>query len=322
MNTTNVELPTFKDVRQADRHVQQDIHRTPILTSRLVNQRCDAHLFFKCENFQRVGAFKIRGALNAIRLLSDEEASRGVITHSSGNHAQALTLAARLKDIKATVIMPENAPPNKIEAVRNYGADLHFCAPTQQAREEKTQELIDQTGATFIPSYDHPHIIAGQGTAGYELFKEIGDIDQILVPVGGGGLLSGVALAVKHIRPEINVIGVEPALTNDAYRSFNEGKIVQPERTDTIADGLRTSLGNYTFEIIRNKVDDIVTVKEKSIVEAMRLIWERMKIIVEPSGAVPLAGILEDQIDVTDERVVLIVSGGNADLHRLPWNAD
>ncbi len=309
----------FEDVRQADRHIQRHIHRTPILTSSLANQRTGGQLFFKCENFQKVGAFKIRGALNAVRKLTDEEAVRGVITHSSGNHAQALSLAARKFDIQATVVMPENAPKNKIAATKGYGADVHFCEPTQSAREQKTKELTEQTGAVFIPSYNHPDIIAGQGTVGYELFKEIGDLDRILVPVGGGGLISGIALAVKHINPDIEIIGVEPGLTNDAYRSFHEEQIVQPERTDTIADGLRTSLGDLTFNIIRDKVDDIVTVGEDAIRESMRYIWERLKIVIEPSAAVPLAGIFENKIDIKDQRVVLIVSGGNADLDQLPW---
>lgn len=319
MNTHAVNLPIFEDVRQADRQIQQHIHRTPILTSRLANERFGGDLFFKCENFQKTGAFKFRGALNAIQGLTADEAARGVITHSSGNHAQALSLAARKFGIRATVVMPENAPQNKFAAAKNYGAEVHVCAPTQKAREQKTKELSEETGAVFIPSYNNPHIIAGQGTVGYELFKEIGDIDQILAPVGGGGLISGIALAVKHINPDIQLIGVEPGLTNDAYRSFREGHIVTPERTDTIADGLRTSLGDLTFKVIRDKVDDIVTVGEETIQEAMRYIWERLKIVIEPSAAVPLAGIIENKVDSEDQRTVLVVSGGNADLDHLPW---
>ncbi len=280
---------------------------------------CDAELFFKCENFQKAGAFKIRGATNAVFALGDEEASQGVATHSSGNHAAALALAARWRGIKAYVVMPENAPEVKRNAVDNYGAEIIFCRPTLEAREEGLAKIVDRTGAIFIHPYNDYRVISGQGTAALELCEEIPDLDIVMTPVGGGGLLSGTAIAVSAISPKAHVIAAEPERANDAYRSFQAGRIIPANNPDTIADGLRTSLGALTFPIIRRYVKEIVTVSEEGIVKAMRYIWERMKIIVEPSAAVPLEALLTKRIELPGKRIGVILSGGNVDLANLPW---
>jgi len=280
---------------------------------------CKAEIFFKCENFQKVGAFKIRGATNAVFALVDEEASHGVATHSSGNHAAALALAARWRGIKAYVVMPENAPDIKRNAVADYGAEIGFCKPTLEAREEGLAKVIDFTGAAFIHPYNDYRVISGQGTAAIELCEEIPDLDIVMTPVGGGGLLSGTAIAVSAISQKTNVVAAEPERADDAYRSFKAGRIIPVNNPDTIADGLRTSLGNLTFPIIRRHVKEIVTVSEEGIVKAMRCIWERMKIIVEPSAAVPLGALLTKRIDLSGKRIGIILSGGNVDLANLPW---
>ena len=312
-------IPTITDIRQAAKRIQKYIHRTPVLTSANINQIAGAELFFKCENFQKVGAFKARGATNAVFSLTDEEASRGVATHSSGNHAAAMALAARFRGIPAYIVMPRTAPPVKKKAVEGYSAEITFCEPTLQAREAGLEAVVERTGAAFIHPYNDYRIIAGQATASLELLEEIERVDVVLTPVGGGGLTSGTALTVKYLSPETRMIATEPEMADDAYRSFRDGKIYPSVNPRTIADGLLTSLGDKTFGIITKYVDDIVTVSEKSIIAAMRLIWERMKIVVEPSAAVPLAAIVSGRLDVSGKRAGIILSGGNVDLDQLPW---
>lgn len=312
-------LPTFADVEKAHQLIQQYAHRTPVMSSVSINEIVGAELFFKCENLQKVGAFKFRGACNAVFSLSDEDAAKGVGTHSSGNHAAALALAARMRGIAAHIVMPINSPEIKKKAVAGYGADITFCQPTLQARESTLAKVIEETGATEIHPYNNFHVIAGQGTAAKELIEDKGEFDIIMAPVGGGGLLSGTAISTKHLLPGCKVIAAEPAGADDAYRSFQSKKLVPSVQPQTIADGLLTSLGERNFAIIMDKVDDIVTVSEEAIVEAMRLVWERMKIIIEPSSAVPLAAILEKKLDVQNKKVGIILSGGNLDLGKLPF---
>lgn len=311
--------PTIKEIKEAAVQIKPFVHRTPVLTCDTLNRLCEAEIFFKCENFQKVGAFKIRGATNAVFVLEDRDASRGVATHSSGNHAAALALAARWRGIKAYVVMPDNAPEVKRDAVADYGAEIIFCKPTLQAREESLRKVVDRTGAAFIHPYNDHRVISGQGTAALELCEEIPELDVVMTPVGGGGLLSGTAITVTGISPETRVIGAEPERADDACRSFHAGRIIPVDNPDTIADGLLTSLGDLTFPIIKSHVKDIVTVSEKGIIEAMRYIWERMKIIVEPSGAVPLGALLTKRTAISGKRIGIILSGGNVDLANLPW---
>ncbi len=322
MTTITQKIPTYSDIQVARRNIMKYAHRTPVLTNRQVNERAGCEVVFKCENFQKGGAFKFRGACNTVLQLSDEQAAKGVATHSSGNHAQAIALAAKIRGIEAYIVMPENAPEVKKRAVRGYGAEITFCKPTLEAREATLEKVTEQTDAAFIHPYNHPDIIAGQGTTAMELLKECPALDAILAPVGGGGLVSGTAIAADRIAPETKVIGCEPELADDAYRSFKTGALQPVKRVDTVADGLRTSLGELSFACIQQYVDDIVTVSEKQIVEAMRFIWERMKIIVEPSSAVPVAALFSDKIEAKDERIGIIISGGNVDLENLPWNTD
>nr|WP_319573186.1 pyridoxal-phosphate dependent enzyme [uncultured Draconibacterium sp.] len=312
-------MPNYSDVERAHEIVQKYAHRTPVLSSVSINQIVGAELYFKCENLQKVGAFKFRGACNAVFSLSEEDAQKGVATHSSGNHAAALALAARMRGIAAHIVMPENSPEIKKKAVAGYGAKITFCKPTLQARESTLAQVIEETGATEIHPYNNFHVIAGQGTAAKELIEDQGEFDVLIAPVGGGGLMSGTAISAKHLLPDCKVIAAEPAGADDAYRSFHSKKWVPSENPKTIADGLLTSLGDRNFEIILTKVDDIVTVSEEGIVEAMRMIWERMKIIIEPSSAVPLAAILEKKVDVQGKKVGIILSGGNLDLGKLPF---
>jgi len=312
-------IPTLDDIKKAHTVIKPYARFTPVLRSEHVNNRTKSDIYFKCENFQKVGAFKFRGACNAVLTLSDEDAKNGVSTHSSGNHAQALALAARIRGIQAHVVMPENAPRVKVEAVRGYGAEITFCESTLESRESTLQQVVSKTGATIIHPYNDSRIVAGQGTAALELLETNPDLDIILTPVGGGGLLSGTALSTKYINPNIKVIGTEPEQANDAYESFKAGKLIPAYHTNTIADGLRTSLGVLPFSIIKDYVDDIVTVSEASIIEAMRYIWERLNIIIEPSCAVPVAAIFEGKIDVQGKKVGIIITGGNVDLDNLPW---
>jgi len=313
------DVPTLEEIREAANRIRPHVHRTPVLTCRALNAMVGAELFFKCENFQKVGAFKIRGAANAVFSLGQKKVSRGVATHSSGNHAAALAFAARSRGVKAYVVMPENAPQVKKDAVAGYGAQISFCRPTLQAREETLAKVIDQTGAVAIHPYNDFLIIAGQATAALELLEDVPNLDIVMTPIGGGGLTSGTALSVRYIWPKAKVIAAEPEGADDAYRSFRSGKLIPSEHPQTVADGLLTSLGDKTFPIVRDFVDDIVTVSEEGIIQAMRCIWERMKIIVEPSAAVPLGTLLTHRLDVRGKRVGIILSGGNVDLERLPW---
>ena len=266
-----------------------------------------------------MGAFKFRGACNAVAKLSEQDGKKGIITHSSGNHAQAVALASRMNGYKATIVMPENAPRVKVNAVRGYGAEVVFCEPTIAARSETAKRLVDETGATFIHPYNHPDVMAGQGTCAKEFLEDVPDLDIIMAPVGGGGLISGTAITARHLKPGIKVYGAEPVLADDAYRSFHSGSIEPVLRTDTIADGLRTSLGELTFEVIHKHVDDIFTVSEESIIRDMRAVWERMKIIIEPSCSVPLAAVRDRKLDASGKKVGIILTGGNVDLDNLPW---
>lgn len=310
---------SLEQIRAAHDRIRDKINRTPVMTSESLDALAGARLFFKCENLQKVGAFKARGATNAVFSLTDEEARRGVATHSSGNHAAALARAAKLRGIPAYIVMPNSAPKVKVASVRRYGGEIIFCEPTIEARESTAARVSADTGAVFIHPYDDLRVMAGQGTMAIELLEEVPDLDIVLAPVGGGGQLSGVAVAAKALKPNIKVIAVEPAGADDAARSFKAGHIVPSVNPKTIADGLRTSLSEKTFAEIKQHVDDIVTVSEEGIVKAMRSIWEVMKQIVEPSGAVTYAAVVENKLDVKDKRIGLILSGGNLDLDKLPW---
>ena len=311
--------PDFKQILEAAERIRPYAHRTPVMTSESLNRLCGTEVFLKCENLQKVGAFKFRGATNAVFNLSETETARGVATHSSGNHAQALALAASLRGIPAYIVMPDNAPVVKKSAVRGYGGKITFCEPNQQAREATLARIIAETGAAMIHPYDNALVIAGQGTAALELLEGYPDLDAVIAPVGGGGLLSGTALAATGFSPKIRVIGAEPEMADDAYRSLQAGKIIPSVNPQTIADGLLTSLGELTFPIIRDYVEQIVTVSEQAIIEAMRFIWERTKLIIEPSAAVPVGLLLEKKIDLSGLKVGIILSGGNVDLNKLPW---
>jgi threonine dehydratase len=317
MNTTL----TLADIRAAHARIADKIHRTPVLTSATLDALCGGHLFFKCENFQKIGAFKARGAANAVFSLTDAEAAHGVATHSSGNHAAALARAARLRGIPAHIVMPSNAPKTKIESVRRHGGIIVFCEPTLVAREAACAKIIAETGAWLVHPFNDYAVMAGQGTATLELLEQAPDLDLVIAPVGGGGLLCGTAVAAKGMRPGTRVIAAEPAGADDAARSLAAGRIIPLEQAATIADGLRTSLSERTFPLIQQNVDGIVTVSEDSIVAAMRRICEVLKIIIEPSCAVPYAAIMEQKIDVTGKRVGIILTGGNVDLDALPWLA-
>jgi threonine dehydratase len=306
-------------IRAAHERIYPHVHRTPVLTSARLDEVNGASLFFKCENFQKVGAFKARGATNAVFSLGDTIAQRGVATHSSGNHGAAVARAAKLRGIPAHIVMPSNSAKVKIRAVEGYGARVVFCEPTEQARDAVCGDVIAKTGATLIHSFENPDVIAGQGTAAVELLEDIPDLDLVMCPIGGGGLLAGTAVAAKAMRPNIKVIAAEPANADDAAQSFRAGSVIHTKKKFTIADGLRTNVGEPNFEIIKRYVDDIVTVSEDSIISAMRAIWETMKIVIEPSSAVPFAAIREGKIDVARQRVGIVLTGGNVDLDALPW---
>ena len=311
--------PTLDDIRAAAQRIKPFIHRTPVLTNESLNRRIGAQVFLKCENLQKVGAFKFRGACNAVFSLGNDDAKQGVSTHSSGNHAQALALAAKLRGIPAYIVMPRNAPKVKKEAVAGYGGQITFCEPTLEARESTLAKIAEETGSTVIHPYDNENIIAGQGTAALELLEEIPELDVIIAPVGGGGLISGTAIAVTGIRNGIRVIAAEPEMADDAYRSIQAGEIVPSTNPKTIADGLLTSLGKITFPIIQGSVEQIITVSESAIIESMKFIWERAKIIIEPSAAVAVSVLWEGKIDLSELKVGVILSGGNVDLQKLPW---
>jgi threonine dehydratase len=311
--------PAFTDVEAAAERIRPYAHRTPVLTSSALDAMVGARLFFKCENFQRVGAFKFRGACNAVFSLTPDEVRRGVATHSSGNHAQALALAARLRGVPAFVVMPSNSRAVKKAAVAGYGARITQCEPTLASREETLDRVVAETGAAVVHPYDDPRVIAGQGTAALELMADVPDLDVVMTPVGGGGLLAGTAIAVHAVSSATQVIAAEPTGADDAFRSLQEGKIVPSVNPQTICDGLLTSLGTLTFPVIRERVSRIVTVSDQMTIAAMRYLWERMKIVVEPSAAVPLAALLAGGLQVSGRRIGIIVSGGNVDLESLPW---
>ena len=312
-------MPNLQDIQQAAERIQPYAHRTPVLTNASLNQRVGAQVYLKCENFQKVGAFKFRGACNAVYSLSDEEAARGVCTHSSGNHAQALALAARMRGIPAYIVMPNNAPSVKKNAVAAYGGQITFCEPTLEARESTLERIRLETGANVVHPYNDERVIAGQGTAALELLSDVPDLDVIIAPVGGGGLLSGTVIAAKGIKPGIRVIAGEPEMADDAYRSLQAGQLLPSANPKTIADGLLTSLGSITFPIVRERVEQIVTVSEAGIVAAMKFVWERVKIVIEPSSAVAVGVLWEKKIDLSGLKVGIILSGGNVDLDKLPW---
>jgi threonine dehydratase len=306
-------------IRAAHERIRLYINHTPVLTSSRLDDASGASLFFKCENFQKVGAFKARGATNAVFSLDDATAMCGVATHSSGNHGAALARAAKLRGILAHIVMPSNSAKVKVRGVEAYGAHIVFCEPTEAARESACEDVIAKTGATLIHSFENEDVIAGQGTAAVELLEGVSDLDLVMCPVGGGGLLCGTAVAAKSMLPKIQVIAVEPANADDAAQSFRAGRLIRTKKKFTIADGLRTNVGTPNFVIIERYVDDIVTVNEEAIISAMRTIWETMKIVIEPSAAVPYAAILESKIDIGGRRVGVILTGGNVDLDALPW---
>lgn len=308
-------MPNYQDIIGSYRRIKDFVNHTPIMTSRTLNKITEGEIFLKCENFQRVGAFKMRGAINAISQLSEEQKDKGVITHSSGNHAQAVALSAKLLDIHATIVMPKTSPEVKIKATRDtYNANVVLCENTLKARQTTTEKLIEKYGYTLIHPYDNEEVITGAGTAVYELLQEKNDLDMIFAPVGGGGLLSGTSIATKGFNSKIKVFGVEPKKVDDAYRSFQSGKLEENKTINSIADGLLTNLSERTFKIIQQYVDQIITISEKQILNAMRFIWERMKLVVEPSGACSLGGVLSEKVSTKNKRIGVIISGGNVDL--------
>ena len=314
---------TLADLRAAAERIASHAHRTPVLTCASLDERAGARLFFKCENLQKAGAFKFRGACNAVFSLSDSALRPGLVTHSSGNHGAALALAASRRSARATVVMPHDSSAVKKSAVRHYGAEIVECEPNDASRRETLERLIEERGMTFVAPYDDERIICGQGTAALELLEQAPGLDVVLAPVGGGGLLSGTAIAVSENGAGASVVGVEPSVADDTRRSFEAGRILRPEaKSSTIADGLRTGVGEITFPIIRERVERIVTVGEESIVAAMRSAWERMKLVIEPSAAVPLAAVLEGGLTLRGKRAGIILSGGNVDLDRLPWSRE
>jgi threonine dehydratase len=306
-------------IQAAHARIRPHITRTPVLTNARLNAACGGRLFFKCENLQKIGAFKARGATNAVFSLADVEALRGVATHSSGNHAAALARAAKLRGIPAYIVMPSNSAKPKVRMVEAYGGKITFCEPTQAAREAACAQILEETLANLVHPFEDERVMAGQGTAAVELLEEVPDLDYLLCPVGGGGLLAGSAVAARALRPPIKIVGTEPAGADDAARSFRAQQRIPLVKPDTIADGLRTSIGEPNFAIAQRLVEDIVTVSEAGIVAAMHMIWDAVKIVIEPSAAVPYAAIMEHRLDVAGRRVGIILSGGNVDLDNLPW---
>jgi threonine dehydratase len=318
-NALDAGLVTYADVEAAAARLAGHARRTPVLTSRTVDERVGAHVFFKCEGFQRTGSFKFRGAFNALSRLPEEQKSRGVATYSSGNHAQAVALAGKLLGVPATIVMPHDAPEVKLAATRGYGAEVLLYDRAEKRREEVGAALARERGLALIPPYDHPDVVAGQGTTARELYEEAGTLDLLLVPCGGGGLLSGCAIAARALSPNCRVVGVEPENADDAARSFRTGTLHTVENPDTVADGVRTpSLGKVTFPLVLRYVDGFVTVSEEAILRATRFLWERLKVVVEPTGALPAAALLEGLVPVEPgARVGVVVSGGNVDVGRI-----
>ena len=315
----NFTMPSFKDIQDAHERIRPFIHRTPILSNASLNKLSGAELFFKCENFQKAGSFKIRGATNTVLQLTQEELDRGIVTASSGNHGAALSMAVSNRGGKTTVVMPNNTPKMKVDNVERNGGEIVWCEPVQESREKVLKELLAETGAVLVHPYNDERIIAGQGTAAKELLEDHPDLDMIISPVSGGGLLSGTLCSGKEMKPEILVYGAEPEEADDAYRSFQSGEIQANETTNTICDGLRAQIGTIPFPIIQEKVDGIITVTEEEIIDAMSMIWERMKIIVEPSSTITLAVILKRKELFAGQKVGLILSGGNVDLGEIPF---
>jgi threonine dehydratase len=319
--TTVLAAPNLAAIQEAHKRIATRIHRTPVLTSSSLNEMAGAQIFFKCENLQKTGSFKIRGATNAVFSLTDDEARNGVAAPSSGNHAAALSLAARWRGIPSWIVMPSNSSAVKKRAVEAYGGKITECEPNMASREAIAAEVMKRTGAHLVHPYNDPRVVAGQGTAALELLEQVPDLDVVITPVSGGGLLGGTAITVKSLRPGIRVIGGEPSNADDAARSLASGKIEPVSKAHTMADGLRAGLMPLTFGILREHVDEISLVAEEEIVSTMLLLWERMKIIVEPSGAVAAAPVLERKIGAAGKRIGVILSGGNLDLHQLPWRA-
>jgi len=315
--TRDPSAPMLADIQAAAARIEGIAHRTPVMQSRFINAEVGASVYLKCENFQRVGAFKFRGAYNAMAALTEPEATRGVITHSSGNHAQAIALAGKLLGIPRTIVMPEDAPAVKLAATRGYGAEIVTYDPSKVDRESLSLKLATERGLTLIPPFDHFQVIAGQGTVALELLQEVPDLDVLLVCLGGGGLLSGCAIAAKALNPAIKVIGVEPLLANEAQQSFRSGRLVPIYNPPTIADGARTSICERTFKIIQAYVDDILTVPDSALISSMRVIYERMKLVVEPTGVLAIAALLTGQARFPGKKVGVVLSGGNVDLKQL-----
>ncbi|RED48091.1 beta-hydroxyaspartate dehydratase BhcB [Aestuariispira insulae] len=312
-------VPTFDDVRNAQERIQPHIHRTPILTSSFINKLAGAELFFKCENFQKAGAFKVRGASNAVFGLDEEKAKLGVATHSSGNHALSLSYAAGRRGIPVTVVMPRTAPEAKKEAVRGYGGTIVECEPSTSSREAVFAEVVAKSGAEFVHPYNDHRVISGQATCSLELTEQVEGLNAVVAPIGGGGMVSGTCLTLSSIAPDVEIIAAEPKNADDAYRSFKAGHIIADDAPQTVADGLKVPLKDLTWHFVSNHVTDILTATEEEIIEAMRLIWQRMKIVMEPSSAVPLATILKNKEAFAGKRVGVIITGGNVDLNKLPW---
>ncbi len=308
-------------VRAARERIRPHVHVTPVMTSATLDRRSGRRLFFKCENLQKGGAFKARGATNAVLSLDDAQAARGVVTHSSGNHAQALAIAAKIRGVPAHIVMPKDAPRPKRAAVEGYGATVHLCEPTLKAREETAARLARETGGVLVPPYDHPDVIAGQGTIALELLEQIEDLDAVIAPVGGGGMITGLALALRELAPRVRVFAAEPSGADDAFRSKASGERVLSHEPHTIADGLKTTLGALTWPVVRDLVEEVLVVEDVATIAAMRLVFERMKLVIEPSSAVPVAAVLTQRFRALEglERVAVVLSGGNVDLDALPW---
>lgn len=318
-DATEMYIPTFQDVLDAHERIKPYIHRTPVLTSSYFNELTGAELFFKCENFQKAGAFKVRGASNAVFGLSDEDAAKGVCTHSSGNHALSLSYAAGRRGIPCNVVMPRTAPEAKKAAVRGYGGTITECEPSTTSREEVFAQVQAETGGDFVHPYNDPRVIAGQGTCSREFLEQTDGVDMMVAPIGGGGMISGTCLTLSNLAPEVKIIASEPENADDAYRSFKAGHIIADDAPETIADGLKVPLKERTWHFVSNHVTDILTASEQEIIDAMKLTWQRMKLVMEPSCAVPLATILKNKEMFAGKRVGVIVTGGNVDLDKLPW---
>ncbi|MEY9165724.1 threonine dehydratase [Sinorhizobium fredii] len=312
-------IPTLSDMNEAHARIKPHIHRTPVLTSRFINSLAGAELFFKCENLQKAGAFKVRGASNAVFGLSDEQAAKGVATHSSGNHGTCLAFAAGRRGIPCTVVMPRTAPQAKKDAVRGYGAKVVECEPSTTSREAVFAEVLAATGAEFVHPYNDARVIAGQATCSKELIEQVTRLQAVIAPIGGGGMVSGTCLTLSNLAPHIKIYAAEPEQADDAYRSFKAGHIIADDAPVTVADGLKVPLKDLTWHFVRNHVTDVLTASEEEIVDAMKLIWKRMKIVMEPSSAVPLATILKNKDLFAGKRIGVIITGGNVDLDKLPW---